>query len=259
MQLKTFFVQDKFGNAMPGALCYVYEHGTTTLVTTLRDAHGLPLANPVTADSAGAVQVAAPDGMYSVRTLSGVYDRTVSMQFVDNGPAVELLRELREHGVPTFQHAVLSFDNLSEAYASVEKFYEGQVVEVMTDEWQGGMRTRRRLIGGALVPMVNLDQLRVDLTDDGLRPEDALGSMRPVESYQMLRSYAGRATAVRITAPGVNGAFYYDNNDEISHDNGGTIIVDNRGNRIKRLYSGDVMASWFVESAEPDFDSIEFS
>lgn len=160
MQLKTFFVQDKFGNAMPGALCYVYEHGTTTLVTTLRDAHGLPLANPVTADSAGAVQVAAPDGMYSVRTLSGVYDRTVSMQFVDNGPAVELLRELREHGVPTFQHAVLSFDNLSEAYASVEKFYEGQVVEVMTDEDQGWVRSRRKFIGGVLVPLLLMDYER---------------------------------------------------------------------------------------------------
>lgn len=98
MQLKTFFVQDKFGNAMPGALCYVYEHGTTTLVTTLQDAGGMPLANPVAADSTGAVQVAAPDGVYSVRTVAGVFDRTVSVHFIDHRPAALAMELLELHG-----------------------------------------------------------------------------------------------------------------------------------------------------------------
>ena len=223
MQLKTFFVQDKFGNAMPGALCYVYEHGTTTLVTTLRDAAGMPLANPVAADSTGAVQVAAPDGVYSVRTVSGVYDRTVSMQFVDNGPAVELLRELREHGVPTFQHAVLSFDNLSEAYASVEKFYEGQVVEVMTDEDQGGVRSRRKFIGGVLVPLLLLDY-----------PQRAEAAVT-MPDYSALRAYGGTARTVILTRDGIAGTFQLDSADNASADNGGTIIVDGVGRRWKRI------------------------
>lgn len=98
MQLKTFYLQDKFGNALPGALCYVYEHGTTTLVTTLRDADGQPLGNPVSADAAGAVQVAAPDGLYSVRTVAGVFDRTVSVQFIDHRPAALAMELLELHG-----------------------------------------------------------------------------------------------------------------------------------------------------------------
>ena len=43
MELKTFFAQDKFGNLVPGATVTVYESGTTTLATGLKDQSGASL------------------------------------------------------------------------------------------------------------------------------------------------------------------------------------------------------------------------
>ncbi|MET3372019.1 hypothetical protein ABIC89_001060 [Variovorax boronicumulans] len=67
----------------------------------------------------------------------------------------------------------------------------------------------------------------------------------PMQSYTALRAYSGRAAGIRVTTPGVTGSFYRDDADLVSADNGGTIIVDADGRRWKRLYDGDLMASWF--------------
>lgn len=89
MQLKTFFVQDRFGNVQPGAKVYVYERGTQNLVSGLKDAAGQALSNPVVADAQGAVSIVADDGIYSVRTVSAMHDITVDMQFVDMHAAAQ--------------------------------------------------------------------------------------------------------------------------------------------------------------------------
>ena len=294
MQLKTFYLQDKFGNALPGALCYVYEHGTTTLVTTLRDADGQPLVNPVSADAAGAVQVAAPDGLYSVRTVAGVFDRTVSVQFIDHRPAALAMELLELHGsnvdavsenitqlqtvadnvtplqqiaphvgtietvsgyletigqldiAAQVEHARLDaqaaaaaigpirfFDTLAGAQSAIPTLAEGDIVEISKDEGQDGVRSRRKFIGGVLVPLLLLDY--------PLRAEAAM----TMSGYADLRSYGGTARTLILTRDGIAGTFQLDTADTTSTDNGGTVIVDAAGRRWKRVLFGHVIPQWF--------------
>lgn len=80
---------------------------------------------------------------------------------------------------------------------------------------------------------------------EGENLDDILEKGKPLANYSALRAYAGAATQVRITDPGVAGFFYWDPADTSSVDNGGTVIVGNNGKRWKRNYSGAVNVRWF--------------
>lgn len=80
---------------------------------------------------------------------------------------------------------------------------------------------------------------------EGENLDDILEKSKPLANYYNLRAYAGAATQVRITDPGIAGFFYYDAADTASVDNGGTVIVGNNGKRWKRSFSGDLNLRWF--------------
>ena len=83
MELKNFFAQDDQGNKLPGALCYVYQRGTESLVSQLLSATGEILPNPFKADTSGFLQFAAANGLYDVRLESGARDYRIRVQFND--------------------------------------------------------------------------------------------------------------------------------------------------------------------------------
>lgn len=83
MELKNFFAQDQEGNAIASPTAYVYQPNTTTLVTGLKDAANVDLANPFTGSTQGRVQFAAPDGDYDLRLVGGGLDRTIRVRFID--------------------------------------------------------------------------------------------------------------------------------------------------------------------------------
>lgn len=83
MELKNFFAQDNHGEILPGALCYLYVRGTESLANGLKQANGTGLVNPFTADKAGLVQVAAPNGLYDIRVVSERRDYRIPIQFKD--------------------------------------------------------------------------------------------------------------------------------------------------------------------------------
>lgn len=85
---------------------------------------------------------------------------------------------------------------------------------------------------------------------EGENLDDILEKGKPLANYSTLRAYAGAATQVRITDPGIAGFFYYDAADTSSVDNGGTVIVSNNGKRWKRAYDGSMNAFWFMSSAQ---------
>ena len=80
---------------------------------------------------------------------------------------------------------------------------------------------------------------------EGENLDDILEKGKPLANYSNLRTYAGAATQVRITDPGIAGFFYYDATDTTSTDNGGTIIVSANGKRWKRVFDGSVNVNWF--------------
>lgn len=86
--------------------------------------------------------------------------------------------------------------------------------------------------------------------------QDVLDTIRPLANYSNLRSYAGAATQVRITDPGIAGFFYLDGTtSSLSEDNGGTIIIGtvdsdtgtagNQYRRWKRQFDDSVNVKWF--------------
>ncbi|MEJ3621607.1 hypothetical protein [Brachymonas wangyanguii] len=96
-------------------------------------------------------------------------------------------------------------------------------MEISNDEGQDGVRSRRKFIGGVLVPLLLLDY--------PLRAEAAM----TLPDYSALRAYGGTARTVILTRDGIAGAFQLDADDVSSADNGGTIIVDAAGRRWRRI------------------------
>lgn len=56
---------------------------------------------------------------------------------------------------------------------------------------------------------------------------------------------APTAEAYELVEPGKSGRFYYDEADKTTADNGGTVLVNKKGHRLKRDFSGPPLASWF--------------
>ncbi|WP_022955765.1 hypothetical protein [Perlucidibaca piscinae] len=96
MELKTFFAQDTGGNVIAGPTAYLYEPGTTTLVTGMVDKDGDPLANPFTGTVNGLIQFAAPDGKYDLRVTGAGRDFTIRVQFLDASDVVAAAEAARD-------------------------------------------------------------------------------------------------------------------------------------------------------------------
>lgn len=83
MELKNLFAQNQKGDILPGAACDVLFPNTTTRVTTLQNAAGLPLANPFYATTRGLIQFAAPNGLYDLKVSAGGISYTIRIQCAD--------------------------------------------------------------------------------------------------------------------------------------------------------------------------------
>lgn len=85
MELKNFFMQDLQGNVIPDPTVYIYQPpGSTTLATGIADANGNIIANPLTGNSKGQFQFAAPGGDYDMRIVGAGRDFTMRVRFLDN-------------------------------------------------------------------------------------------------------------------------------------------------------------------------------
>lgn len=91
MQLQNFYAQDVNGNIVPGAVCTLFVGDSTTLATGLQDVNGAPLSNPFNANAIGLAQVAAPNGLYSLKIESGLIVSTLKVTFADNLQALDQL------------------------------------------------------------------------------------------------------------------------------------------------------------------------
>lgn len=93
---------------------------------------------------------------------------------------------------------------------------------------------------------------------DGQTVQDVLDGAKSLQDYAALRAYNGRATAIRITTPGIAGNFWRDDNDTTSATDYGTIFVDALDRRWKRQYDSVVLASWFEFAANGTYEQEKF-
>lgn len=65
-----------------------------------------------------------------------------------------------------YKTAIRAFETYAAANAAVGSLADGSIIEVSQDETRAGARTRYKVQAGALVFVVNLDQLRLDLSTE---------------------------------------------------------------------------------------------
>lgn len=80
---------------------------------------------------------------------------------------------------------------------------------------------------------------------DGTTAGEQMLKGRKLASYDDVRSYTGMATNFEITNQFVHGFFAVDTSDTTSADDGGAILLDGSGRRVKRQIGGNIQAAWF--------------
>ena len=187
--------------------------------------------------------VANGDASTDVPTASGPTP-TLKKWFQDLGSTVEPMLA----GIPArLDQAILSYETLDEAQAAAATLPDGQKVDVDSEQ------KRYRVESGQLVEIIQpvISSALIGYEDKSV--QDVLDTMRPIANYSALRSYTGRAKAVRITDSVFAGLFILDAADTTTADNGGTVIVDGSGRRWKRQVQSVILASWFnVVPESPD-------
>ncbi len=78
----------------------------------------------------------------------------------------------------------------------------------------------------------NTSQITYDTGSNKQDLNNILDTVVPIDDYTALRNYTGRATQVRITAPGIAGLFRRNGS---APDNDGTVIVDGSGRSWERV------------------------
>jgi hypothetical protein len=119
---------------------------------------------------------------------------------------------------------------------------EEALVEVSQDETRAGARTRYKVQAGVLTFVVNMDQLRIDLTQPG--GNEPTGGFK---TYADLRVYTGNATSseVGILGQGIYGKIYRDDLDTTTPDDGGISWRDGLGRCWKRCDVSELRAEYY--------------
>lgn len=121
-------------------------------------------------------------------------------------------------------HELLVFDDYASASAAAATLPDGLEIEAPNAD---SRLSRFEVQGNALVFK--------DFVPDVIR----------MENYAAMRVYSGKYKFIDIVSQGIAGRFYLDDADNVTADNGGTVIVDASGRRWKRVYSGLASVSWF--------------
>lgn len=83
MEVKNYFAFTAENKPIPFCTAYLYEAGTSNLVSGLTDKNGNPISNPFQADKDGLVQFSGPNGVYDLRFKSSLRDYRIRISIVD--------------------------------------------------------------------------------------------------------------------------------------------------------------------------------
>lgn len=173
---------------------------------------------------------------------------------LDSKNAAQTARAGAEAAAAAAHGGIKAYATKAEAAIASTLLPDGADVEVSQDESLSGARTRYKVQGGALVFVVNLDQMRIDLANnsDPLKGATLVsGVARVVPSIAELRALPKTGTKNAFVAgyyaagDGGGGAYYYDGADTTAADNGGSVIVAADGGRWKLSQQGYVSVRQF--------------
>ncbi|WP_019407703.1 SGNH/GDSL hydrolase family protein [Pseudomonas psychrophila] len=183
MELKNFFAQDDQGNKLPGAVCYLYQRGTESPVPGMLKSNGIALVNPFFADQNGLVQLAAPNGLYDVRVVSGARDYRLHLQFNDVAETVEAAEAAAVRAETAQDAAVISGgvkDDIAHGLATTSP---GENFQVLSPEPNKYVAIYKNKGGGVAEPLdsypnskaieeIGIEEMDSDLTGYALSTVD---------------------------------------------------------------------------------------
>lgn len=255
------------GRPLIGGRIHTYVAGSSTRARTYKDAaKAQPNTNPIVLDARGEAAVYLAEGVeykFVIEDSTGALIMTQDPVYGAIWPNAEIWPSDATLSYQYMMEAkaaagaigpIKFYDTYAQALGDIANLIEGDLVEVSRDEASGGARTRYRVQAGALVFVVNLEQLRIDLAVDsgsarvgydGGTTQDVLDNAKPMQSYSEIGNYSGRATGIRITTPGIDGIFQRLEIGASPPVDGATVILDALGRPWKRLFSGAVDIRWF--------------
>ncbi|WP_282362887.1 hypothetical protein [Pseudomonas sp. PS01297] len=168
MELKNFFAQDDQGNKLPGATCYLYQRGTESPVLGMLKANGIELVNPFFADKNGLVQLAAPNGLYDIRVVSGARDYRLQLQFNDVTETVEAAEAAALRAETAQDAAVIAVgvkDDVAHGLATTSPGENFQALSPGSDKYVTIYKNKGSGVAEPLASYPNTKAV-TDLTDD---------------------------------------------------------------------------------------------
>lgn len=239
------------GRPLIGGRIHTYVAGSSTRARTYKDAaKAQPNTNPIILDGRGEAQIYLAEGVeykFVVEDSKGALIYTQEPVYGAIWPNAEqwpsdaaLAYKYMLEAKATAEAAALSyspFETYAQMVAGLPALQEG-VAEVAVDETRDNARVRYRVKDGVATFLVNMDQLRIDLTNPS-GSEPAGGFI----DYSKLRAYSGPAIRAQVLQKGLSG--HFSRTAEAIPDNGGTVIVDALGRSWVREFSGRVAATWF--------------
>ncbi|GAB3380751.1 hypothetical protein NCG89_00770 [Spongiibacter taiwanensis] len=121
MEVKNYFAFTAENKPIPFCTAYLYEAGTSNLVTGLTDKNGNPIDNPFQANKDGLVQFSAPNGAYDLRFKAGLRDYRIRTTVLDYSPisdAAEQVVEFRDEWLSGSIRKVKTIEELQNAIDS---------------------------------------------------------------------------------------------------------------------------------------------
>jgi hypothetical protein len=90
-------------------------------------------------------------------------------------------------------------------------------------------------------------------SENGGRKRDTLSdTVQVLDDYASLRAYEGDARSVFLRHAGTAGLFAANEQDRVSRDDGGTVIVAADHRRWERVFSGPIDVAWFGATGNPE-------
>ena len=247
------------GRPLIGGRIETYIAGTSSRAPTYKDAaKAQPNTNPIILDGRGEASIYLAEGVeykFVVRDAAGALILTQEPVYGAIWPnaaewpsdvTLSYMYMLDAKAAAGAIGPIKFYDTRAQAQGDIGSLQPGDIVEVASDETMDNARTRYKVQLDALVFVVNLDQVRVDITT----PTGAV-ALGGFSTYALLRQYTGPATRTSVgvlgtaAARGIYGTFWRDTTDTTSADDGGVVIVDALGRRWKRDFRGAANVAWW--------------
>ncbi|WP_374961026.1 hypothetical protein [Spongiibacter tropicus] len=150
MEVKNYFAFTAENKPIPFCTAYLYEAGTSNLVSGLTDKNGNPIDNPFQADKDGLVQFAGPNGVYDLRFKSSLRDYRIRVSIIDTAAILNAADQVGDllTQIDALAAAAETAKGIAESAADAAAA-SGEVYDSTADALSNGVYSLDSLVAGS--------------------------------------------------------------------------------------------------------------